>query len=134
MSLDMMGFIDPTFESTPEGGVTLVVQGAGGYTGDGGTWVKGPVTRSDLYGVNIQPVSPKEAEVLSEGGTRSATDMRSVIINDGTMLEPDDDGTFAQMLEFSDGLKVRKWRVVQADNRPWRNYCRAVVERYRGER
>jgi len=29
---------------------------------------------------------------------------------------------------------VRKWRVVQADNRPWRNYCRAVVERYRGER
>jgi hypothetical protein len=134
MSLDMDDFIDPDFESTPDGGVSLITQEPGGYTGAGGTWESGATTEDPLTAVNIQPASQRTAQFYVEhGGTVSASDLRVVHINDGTMLYPDDDGTFAQLLRFSDGTAVRDWRVREADNRPWRNFCKAVVERYRGE-
>lgn len=133
MSLDMMDTVDTTFASTPDGGVTLVTQDPGGYTGPGGTWEPGSELTAPLDLVNIQPASQRQAQFYVEhGGTVSASDLRVVYINDGTMLYPDDDGTFAQMLRFSDGSAVRDWRVREADNRPWRAYCKAVVERYRG--
>ncbi|WP_231578084.1 hypothetical protein [Dickeya chrysanthemi] len=71
--------------------------------------------------------------LIGMGGTANAHDVRVVHINDGvTYLYPDDDGKFSDLLEFSDGLAMRRWRVMSCDNRPWRNVCRAVVERYRG--
>lgn len=71
--------------------------------------------------------------LIGMGGTANAHDVRVVHINDGvTYLYPDDDGKFSDLLEFSDGLTMRRWRVMSCDNRPWRNFCRAVVERYRG--
>jgi len=133
MSLDMFGFIDPMIESTPAGGVTLVTPGQGGYTGPGGTWEEPTPTETTLGLVTIQQADMRTAQFMSEvGGTANPTDLRVVYLNDGTMLYPDSDGTFAQLLKFSDGQAVREWRVRQADNRPWRNYCKAVVERFRG--
>ena len=56
-------------------------------------------------------------------------DMRVLHINDGTILHPDDEGRYSDIFQFSDGIAMRDWKVVQADCRPWRNYCRVVVER-----
>lgn len=135
MSLDMYNVIDPVMESTPADGVTLVTQEPGGYTGPGGTWEPGTELTAPLDLVTIQQASMRTAQFFIEhGGVAQASDLRVVYINDGTMLYPDDDGQFAQMLRFSDGRTVRDWRVREADNRPWRNYCKAVVERYRGDR
>jgi len=133
MTLNMYGLIDPTFESLPEGGVTLSIPAQGGYTGPGGTWEEDEPEVKELKLVNIQPASLKTIETLvGQGGTVQPSDWRVVRINDGTMIYPDDDGQFAHLLEFIDGLSVRQWRVRQADNRPWRSYCKVVVERYRG--
>lgn len=133
MSLDMYGFIDPTLASTPEGGVTLVTPGEGGYTGPGGTWEEVEATETDLGPVTIQAASMRTAEFIAQaGGTANPTDLRVVYLNDGTMLYPDSEGQFAQTLKFSDGQAVREWRVREVDARPWRNYCKAIVERFRG--
>lgn len=132
MSLDMYGQIDDVFESTPVGGVTLTTPAAGDYSGPGGTWVEAsaPVT-TPLQFVNIQPADLKTVRLVKEiGGTAQLSDLRVVRINDGTMIEPDDEGTFAQLLNF----EGKQWRVIKSDNRPWRNYCKVIVEQYRGAR
>lgn len=133
MSLDMFGTIDPVMESRPTGGVFLVTPGGGSY-GPGGVWQPDPApTVRELFGVAIQAADARRVEILREnGGITNPTDVRNVYINDGTVLRPDDDGKFSQLLRFSDGNAVRDWRIVEVDNRPWRNYTRATVERYRG--
>jgi len=132
MSLDMNGHIDLTFQSRPAGGVTLYPREDGDYTGPGGTWEAAPATPRALVLVNIQPASLKKVEHLM-GGTSSPMDFRIIHINDGTMIYPDDNGQFSERLEFSDGLAMRMWRVRESDCRPWRTFCRVIVERYRGD-
>lgn len=134
--LTMEGHIDSDFVSAPNGGVWLVRAGAGDYTGPGGVWQDaGDPTRTQLTLVNIQQASPKSVEaMIGTSGAFNPQDWRIVHINDGVnYLYPDDSGQFADLLEFSDGLAMRQWRVRQCDNRPWRSYCRAMVERYRGD-
>lgn len=134
MSLDMYGAIDADLESRITGGIFLITPASGDYSGPGGKWVETKVaTEQELKFVNIQPLSLKKAEILSsqEGGVVNPTDFRTVRINDGTQIYPDDDGKFAQSLRFSDGRTVRTWRVRESDNRPWRNYCKVIVERRR---
>ncbi len=132
--LDMHGHIDSTFNSPIAGGVRLIRAAKGDYTGPGGTWQEGEPQVIPLTLVNVQPASWKDIQTLiGMGGTANPQDVRSVHINDGVnYIWPDDDGKFADLLEFSDGLGVHKWRILSCDNRPWRNFCRAVVERYRG--
>mgnify|MGYP001579929265 CR=1 FL=1 len=133
MSLNMFGFIDQIFESKPIFGVTLKIPGKGGYTGPGGVWQEDPPIVFNLKSVNIQMAGKREAEFLmGQGGTVNISDFRLIHINDGIMIQPDDSGRFAQILEFHDGVDRRQWRVREADCRPWHNYCRLVVERYRG--
>lgn len=133
-ALDMRGHVDSTFKSKIPGGVVLLRFPPGGYTGPGGTWQDDTPTRTPLTLVNVQPAKWKDFQLLlGMGETTNPQDARVVHINDGvTYLYPDDDGKFSDMLEFSDGIAVRQWRVMSCDNRPWRNFCRAVVERYRG--
>ncbi len=135
MTLSMSDHIDGTFNSPVEGGVKrLKPETGGGYTGPGGTWQDGaPAEEITLTRVNIQPASLKTMEILVNlGGTANPQDVRVIHINDGVnYLYPDDNGKFADLLEFSDGVAMRQWRVIQCDNRPWRNFCRAIVERYR---
>lgn len=132
--LDMNGHIDSTFNSPVPGGIRIIRAGSGGYTGPGGRWVDVPGEIIELQLVNIQSAKWKDMQLLiGMGGTANPQDVRAVHINDGVnYLWPDDNGKFADLLEFSDGLVMRQWRVMSCDNRPWRNFCRAVVERYRG--
>lgn len=135
MSLSMQDHIDGTFNSPIPGGVKRIKPASGGdYTGPGGTWQAGAPEVITLKRVNIQAADMKTLELLvSMGGTSNPKDVRIVHINDGeNYLYPDDDGKFADLLEFSDGLAVRQWRVIDCDNRPWRSFCKAIVERYRG--
>lgn len=135
MSLSMQDHIDGTFNSPIPGGVKRIKPASGGdYTGPGGTWQAGEPEVITLKRVNIQAADMKTLELLvSMGGTSNPKDVRIVHINDGeNYLYPDDDGKFADLLEFSDGLAVRQWRVIDCDNRPWRSFCKAIVERYRG--
>lgn len=132
--LDMNGHIDSTFNSPVPGGARIIRAGAGGYTGPGGRWADSPGETVELMRVNIQPAKWKDMQMLiGMGGTANPQDARVIHINDGVnYLWPDDNGKFADLLEFSDGQVMRQWRVMSCDNRPWRNFCRAVVERYRG--
>jgi hypothetical protein len=132
--LDMRGHVDSTFNSKITGGVRIIRPAAGGFTGPGGVWEQGEASIVELSLVNVQPARWKDMQFLiGQGGTANPQDARVVHINDGiNYLYPDDAGKFSDMLEFSDGLAVRRWRVMSCDNRPWRNFCRAVVERYRG--
>ncbi len=132
--LDMQGHIDSTFNSPIDGGIRLIRAAQGGYTGPGGEWEEGESEVITLSLVNVQSAKWKDVQMLiGIGGTANAQDVRVVHINDSVnYLWPDDEGKFSDMLEFSDGLAMRKWRVISCDNRPWRNFCRAVVERYRG--
>ncbi len=133
--LSMQDHIDGTFNSPIPGGVKRIKPASGGgYTGPGGTWEAGAPEVITLKRVNIQAADMKTLELLvSMGGTSNPKDVRIVHINDGeNYLYPDDDGKFADLLEFSDGLAVRQWRVIDCDNRPWRSFCKAIVERYRG--
>ncbi|MFC0227408.1 hypothetical protein [Serratia aquatilis] len=134
-ALDMRGHVDSTFNSAIPGGVRLIRPAAGGFTGEGGVWEEGQPSIVELPLVNIQPAKWKDLQFLiGQGGTANPQDVRSVHINDGIhYLYPDDAGKFSDMLEFSDGQTLRRWRVISCDNRPWRNFCRALVERYRGE-
>jgi hypothetical protein len=134
MSLDMYGLVDPVMASEPSGGVELVTQQPGSY-GPGGVWQPGSETTEQIGFISIQQTSARTAEFyMDHGGTMQPSDMRVLYINDGTVIEPDDDGAFSQIFRFSDGSQVREWRVREADNRPWHNYTRVVVERYRGEK
>lgn len=135
MTLSMSDHIDGTFNSPIPGGVKRIKPASGGgYTGPGGTWEAGEPEEIQLTRVNIQPASLKTMEILvNMGGTANPQDVRVIHINDGiNYLYPDDNGQFADLLEFSDGIAVRQWRVIQCDNRPWRNFCKAIVERFRG--
>lgn len=131
MSLDMLGFIDTDFESRPVGGVFHIPARDGDYSGPGGTWQMPEATPFELKLVNIQPLKPKEVQLLA-GNITEPSDAKVLHINDGIVLSPDEEGRFSDLFRFSDGLEMRLWRVVQADCRPDRNYCRVVVERFRG--
>ena len=132
--LDMRGHVDSTFNSKIPGGIRLICT-EGGYTGPGGVWVEKETERKDLTHVNVQPARWREVSLLvGQGGVAVISDFRTVHINDGkTYLMPDESGEYRDQLEFSDGVRMRRWRVMTADNRPWRNFCRAVVEVIRGD-
>ena len=130
--LDMWGQVDDVMESTPDGGVTLIQAGSGGFYDydNGGVWVPGTPTETELARVTIQPATEKAIELaIARGGTADPKDIRNVYINDGTEIFPADTGRESDYLVFTDGLSRKKWRVLTSDNRPWRNYCHVVVER-----
>ena len=134
--LDMLDHVSQPFNTQPQGGVSLIRPATDGYYDydNGGVWVPG--TAPDpvpVEQVNIQSAGPKTMEqLINLGGTANPRDARVVYINDGvTYLYPEDTGRPADVLAFSDGLEVRQWRVMKSDNRPWHNYCHAIVERIR---
>ena len=115
MSLDMRGHIDSVFESIP---AQRVGKTGGSYVN--GIWVDGVETETP-HNVDIQPASDREIAALISGGER-VTDVRRVYVNDGVLasISQADDWLF-------DG---QRWKTVKLDNRPWRNYCKAIVSRY----
>ncbi|CAL9984780.1 hypothetical protein VPHD81_0050 [Vibrio phage D81] len=67
--------------------------------------------------VTLQAANPKEIEFIS-GGQR-ISDVRKFYINDGTTLNPKD----GDKVEIFGEL----WTIVAVDNRPWHNYCKAMI-------
>lgn len=131
----MIGHIGPVFNTQPQGGVTLIRYSGGFYDYDnGGVWVPGTETPTPVARVNIQPASPRTMEYMAQlGGTQNPRDVRQVWINDGTSLFPADTGRESDFLEFNDELETHRWRVMASDNRPWHNYCKAIIERVRDD-
>ncbi len=115
MSLDMEGFVDDTFESIPAQRFSR----SGSYVD--GIWVPGTEVETP-HSVNLQTASLKEIQSLDSGGER-LNDVRKVYINDGidASLAPSDTWEF-------EGLSGR-YKTIQLDNRPWRNYCKSIVSR-----
>ena len=114
MSLDMRGHIDPVFVSIP---ATRNSFTGGGYVD--GIWQDG-VTTVSSHTVTIQPASDREIETLEKGGER-IVDARRIYVNDGVLASIQKADTW----EF-DG---QVWKCHKLDNRPWRNYCKAIMSR-----
>jgi len=116
MSLDMAGTIDDTFESVG----ALRTTKTGGY-GANGRYVA-VSSAPARHTVNLQPLSVKDLQSLSIGAER-ANDVRKIYVNDGDLYSilPSDEWAF----DTIDGT----FRTVSLDNRPWRNYCKAIVSR-----
>jgi hypothetical protein len=115
MSLDMFGQIDDVFVSIP---ADRISKSGGAYVD--GIFVPGVETVTP-HTVTIQPASDREIAALSGGGER-VVDLRRVYVNDGVLasISEADDWSFDGQL----------WKTVKLDNRPWRNYCKAIVSRY----
>lgn len=115
MSLDMRGHVDSVFKSID---ATRIASSGGGYVD--GLWIEGTTTTT-LHTVNIQPATDREIDAIEKGGER-IIDARRVYVNDGidaSIKESD-------IWEF-DG---QRWKCHKLDNRPWRNYCKAIVSRF----
>jgi hypothetical protein len=110
----MRGHIDPVFKSIP---ATRTGSTGSGYVN--GIWVDGTSTTT-AHAVTIQPASDREIESIERGGER-IVDARRVYVNDGVLasISP------ADIWDFDGQL----WKCHKLDNRPWRNYCKAIVSR-----
>lgn len=114
MSLDMFGHIDSVFVSVP---ADRISKSGGSYVD--GKWV--PVVGvTTPHTVTIQPASDREIDALVSGGER-IVDARRIYVNDGVLasISPSDQWVF----------ESQTWKTVKLDNRPWRNYCKAIVSR-----
>jgi len=113
LTLDMGGHIDDAFRSVPATRTPI----GGSYVN--GRWTLTPGAPVSLD-INTQPASDKEIDFLSQGGER-ITEARRVYVNSGDLNAINLKGEW----EF---LGV-KWKEVSLDNRPWNNYCKALVVR-----
>lgn len=121
MSLDMQGFVDDVFVSTP---ATRISRSGGGYVD--GIWVEGTATNSP-HNVNLQPLTMDEIDMLNVGGER-VVDVRKIYVNDGDMYNI----TEADLWQFT-GVNGT-FKSIKLDNRSWqggnsRNYCKVIVSR-----
>lgn len=114
MSLSMRGHIDNVFKSVPAT-----------HVGKSGVYVDGILTTVTsapvAFTVNIQPVSDKEIDFLRQGGRR-IVDPRKIYVNNGDLDSIALDGDWVFL--------GQRWLVIRTDNRPWRKYCKVIVDRY----
>lgn len=116
-TLNMKGHIDSVFVSTP---ANRIRKTGGAYVD--GKWVDGSEVTTP-HNVTLQPLTEREIQNLNIGAERIG-DMRKVYVNDGDLykISQADDWVFTGV----DGV----FKTVKLDNRPWRNYCKAIVSRY----
>ncbi len=115
MSLDMAGHIDDVFESLP---AIRISNTGGGYVN--GLWVDGAEVQSS-HRVTLQPLNTREIQNLSAAGER-ITDVRKIYVNDGILT------SISQADDWE--IDGQRWKCIALDNRPWRNYCKAIISRY----
>lgn len=112
--LNMSGHIDNVFKSVP----ATHVGKSGSYVD--GIWqevTSGPVP----YMVTIQPLNDKELDFLRQGGER-IIDGRKIYVNSGDLESIQLTGEWVFL--------GQRWKIIRTDNRPWRAYCKVVVDRY----
>lgn len=112
--LNMRGHIDNVFKSV-----------SATHIGKSGSYVDGiwTATTSDpvSFTVTIQPLNDKELDFLQRGGQR-ILDPRKIYVNNGDLDSIALDGEWVFL--------GQRWKIIKTDNRPWRNYCKVVVDRY----
>lgn len=112
-TLSMAGHVDNVFKS-----VDAVHIGKGGAYLDG-VWT--PVEYPPVsFTVNIQPLNDKEIDFLRQGGER-ILDGRKIYVNSGDLESIQLDGEW--------GFLGQRWKIIRTDNRPWRKYCKVIVDR-----
>lgn len=116
MSLDLAGFIDGVFQSTP---ASRTSKTGGQYTN--GRWVSGTPTVTS-HTVTLQPASTREIDFIQNAGER-VTDVRRVYLNDNTVYTFDEADTW--VFTGVDGV----FKTVSIDDRPWRTYTKLMVSR-----
>lgn len=111
--LNMRGHIDAVFKSVPAT-----------HVGKYGEYINGIWTDVTLapvpFLVNIQPLTDKELDFLRQGGER-IIDGRKIYVNSGDLESIQLDGEWVFL--------GQRWKVIRTDNRPWRTYCRVIVDR-----
>lgn len=120
--LDMFGFIDENFVSVTAQRVSRTAEYVNGR----------PVITtgaSQSHVVNVQPVTDKQIQHLSIGAER-INDVRRIYVNDGNLYSilPSDEWVFGGIEAQQLGIEGT-FRCLELDNRPWRNYCKAIVIR-----
>ena len=122
--LDMFGHIDSTFQSHTVEQIkigTAIVDFRSVFD----------ELARESFAATVQPVSLKEIEFLGIGGER-INDVRRVYRNDGGMFYEGNDDQMLDVLYFSEApgrVPATYWKVIQADNRPWRNYAKAIADK-----
>ncbi|HEI0612157.1 TPA: hypothetical protein SIF59_004034 [Escherichia coli] len=113
MSLNMKGHIDAVFKSVDAT-----------HVGKSGAYVDGIWTETTSapvsFQVDIQPLNDKEIDFLRQGGER-IIDPRKIYVNSGDLNSIQLAGEWVFL--------GQRWKIVKTDNRPWRNYCKVVVDR-----
>lgn len=112
MSLDMIGHVDNVFLSLV---INRITKG-GSYVN--GYWVEDN-TSSGSFDANIQPLNDRDIRNLGIGLERVG-DVRKLYINNAV-----EDISLKDQWSFLN----QQWKTIMLDNRPWRNYCKVVVER-----
>lgn len=84
-----------------------------------GIWQEQEI-KSAPFRANVQPLSDRELNFLSNGGER-IVDARKIYINDESFADLDLSGYF----EF-DG---QRWKPIKIDKRKKRMYCKVIVSR-----
>lgn len=111
--LDMHGHIDAVFKSV-----------AATHIGKVGAYVNGIWTDTILppvpYTVNVQALEDKAIDFLRQGGER-ILDPRKIYVNSGDLNSIQLAGEWVFL--------GQRWKIIKTDNRPWRNYCKVVVDR-----
>lgn len=114
VGLNMSGHIDAVFKSVD----ATHIGKSGAYVD--GIWT--PVLAEPVsFRVNIQPLTDKELNFLQQGGER-IIDPRKIYVNSGNLESIQLDGEWVFL--------GQRWKIIKTDNRPWRNYCKVVVDRY----
>lgn len=115
MGLSMLGMVDHTFKSITGTRHFYVTQS--GYVD--GIWTPGTESTQD-YDINVQNVTLRELDFPLEAGQR-IVDLRKIYVNSGdtSAFDETDYWTFSG----------QTWKVMGMDNRPWRNYCKILVNR-----
>lgn len=112
--LNMRGHIDNVFKSVP----ATHVGKSGAYVD--GVWQE-VTTGTVSYMVTIQPLNDKEIDFLRQGGER-ILDGRKIYVNSGDLDSIQLDGEWVFL--------GQRWKIIRTDNRPWRSYCKVIVDRY----
>lgn len=113
--LSMRGMVDYRFKSVT--GTRKYFSVPGSYVN--GIWVDGTPQTQD-YDINVQNVTLRELDFPLTGGER-IVDLRKIYVNSG------DTSTFDETDEWE--FSGQRWKVMGMDNRPWRNYCKILVNR-----
>lgn len=75
------------------------------------------------HNATIQAASMQELQSLDFGNERT-NDARAVYLNDG--INPDIKAGDEWYINI-DGRGVKQYKCLSLDNRPWRNYCKAIL-------